>query len=74
MNIIEDLFIYFKSYYHFWFNFFWQFYVYENHRHRIRLELMNEKINKEREEQSIRMREEQKVRLNSNVYLVYHVI
>ncbi|CAH8646270.1 unnamed protein product, partial [Schistosoma intercalatum] len=31
------------------------------HEHRIRLELMNEKINKEREEQSIRMREEQKV-------------
>uniref|UniRef100_A0A5K4FBE3 Centrosomal protein of 95 kDa n=1 Tax=Schistosoma mansoni TaxID=6183 RepID=A0A5K4FBE3_SCHMA len=31
------------------------------HEHRIRLELMNEKINKEREEQSIRVREEQKV-------------
>ncbi|VDP41746.1 unnamed protein product [Schistosoma mattheei] len=35
---------------------------------------MDEKINKEREEQSIRMREEQKVRLNSNVYLVYHIL
>ncbi|CAI2735571.1 unnamed protein product [Schistosoma spindalis] len=31
------------------------------HEYRIRLELMNEKINKEREEQSIRMREEQKI-------------
>ncbi|CAH8588900.1 unnamed protein product [Schistosoma turkestanicum] len=31
------------------------------HEHRIRLELMNEKLNKERDEQSIRMREAQKI-------------
>ncbi|XP_018655202.1 hypothetical protein Smp_142750 [Schistosoma mansoni] len=35
---------------------------------------MNEKINKEREEQSIRVREEQKVRPNSNIFLVHHVL